>query len=238
MIYCYIRVSTDKQEYDRQINIFKEKGYIDGVNCQMLVETFTGKSNKRPILTNLIEKVIVPGDTLIVESLSRLSRAGVIKTLDLITYLIQDKKINVTIFKEGFNLQAATTPDSTTNLLLGIFSVLGQFERDIISERTKEGLRARANAGVKLGRKSDPNSCEEYYIKVLELLITEKEGQIKATRKLRVPTSNFKVWIKTQYQKYETKDYEELLKLIKRDKRDMEKAKINMEKDVDDLSLY
>lgn len=32
--YCYIRISTDKQEYDRQIQIFKDKGYINGVNCE------------------------------------------------------------------------------------------------------------------------------------------------------------------------------------------------------------
>ena len=139
--YCYIRISTDKQENDRQVQIFKDKGYINGVNCEYIEETFTGTKTKRPEFDKLIKKM-EKGDTLVCESLSRLSRGGVIKTLDLITEFIQKKQINVIILKENFNLLAGEKPDANTNLLLGIFSVLGQFERDLISERTKEGLKA------------------------------------------------------------------------------------------------
>ena len=136
--YCYIRISTDKQEYDRQIQIFKDKGYINSVNSEYIEETFTGTKTKRPEFDKLIKKM-KKGDTLVCESLSRLSRGGVIKTLDLITEFIQKKQINVIILKENFYLQAGEKPDANTNLLLGIFSVLGQFERDLRSERTKEG---------------------------------------------------------------------------------------------------
>ena len=82
--YCYIRISTDKQEYDRQVQIFKDKGYINNVNCEYIEETFTGTKTKRPEFDKLIKKM-EKGDTLVCESLSRLSRGGVIKTLDLIT---------------------------------------------------------------------------------------------------------------------------------------------------------
>ena len=95
-IYCYIRISTDKQEYSRQIQILKEKNFINGVNCEYVEETFTGTKTKRPKFDELINKM-EKGDTLICESLSRLSRGGVIKTLDLITDFIQKKQINVTI---------------------------------------------------------------------------------------------------------------------------------------------
>ena len=88
----------------------------------------------------LINNKIKEGDTIIVESLSRLSRGGVIRTLDLITRLIQERKINVHVFKENFYLNAGEKPDANTNLLLGIFSVLGQFERDLLSERIKEAF--------------------------------------------------------------------------------------------------
>ena len=42
--------------------------------------------------------------------------------------------------------------DASTKLLLNIFSILAEFERDLLSERTKEGLKAVKNRGVKLGR--------------------------------------------------------------------------------------
>lgn len=54
----------------------------------------------------LINNKIKEGDTIIVESLSRLSRGGIIRTLDLITHLIQERKINVHVFEENFYLNA------------------------------------------------------------------------------------------------------------------------------------
>lgn len=99
--YCYIRISTDKQEYDRQIQILKDKGYINGINCEYVEETFTGTKTKRPIFDELINKM-EKCDTLVCESLSRLSRGGVIKTLDLITEFIQKKTNKCNYIKRKF----------------------------------------------------------------------------------------------------------------------------------------
>ena len=214
--YCYIRISTDKQEYDRQIQIFKDKGYINGVNCEYIEETFTGTKTKRPKFDELIKKM-EKGDTLVCESLSRLSRGGVIKTLDLITDFIQKKQINVTILKEGFYLQAGEKPDANTNLLLGIFSVLGQFERDLISERTKEGLKAVKSKGVKLGREKGKYNTKENFINTLDYMIKNNVGQDKATMINNFPTLSFKNILKKCYIKYNTKDYQEILNKIKED---------------------
>lgn len=214
--YCYIRISTDKQEYGRQIQIFMDKGYINGVNCEYVEETFTGTKTKRPKFDELVKKM-EKGDTLICESLSRLSRGGVIKTLDLITEFIQKKQINVTILKEGFYLQAGEKPDANTNLLLGIFSVLGQFERDLISERTKEGLKAVKSRGIKLGREKGKYNTKENFIKTIEYMISKNVGQDKATLSTKYPTMSFKNDLKKCYIKYNTKDYQKILNKIKED---------------------
>lgn len=219
--YCYIRISTDKQEYNRQIQIFKDKGYINGVNCEYIEETFTGTKTKRPKFDELIKKM-EKGDTLICESLSRLSRGGVIKTLDLITDFIQKKQINVTILKEGFYLQAGEKPDANTNLLLGIFSVLGQFERDLISERTKEGLKAVKSKGVKIGREKGKYNTKENFIKTIEYMINNKVGQDKASLMCNFPIMSFKNLLKKCYTKYSTKDYQEVLNKIKEDQTEWE----------------
>lgn len=214
--YCYIRISTDKQEYNRQVQIFKDKGYINGVNCEYVEETFTGTKTKRPEFDKLIKKM-EKGDTLICESLSRLSRGGVIKTLDLITEFIQKKQINVIILKENFNLLAGEKPDANTNLLLGIFSVLGQFERDLISERTKEGLKAVKTKGTRLGKPKGQYNTKENFINTLEKMLDKNIGQSKACLYTRFPKKSFQKCIKKCYSKYNTKDYQEILSNIRKD---------------------
>lgn len=214
--YCYIRISTDKQEYNRQAQIFKDKGYINDVNCEYIEETFTGTKTNRPEFDKLIKKM-EKGDTLVCESLSRLSRGGVIKTLDLITEFIQKKQINVIILKENFYLQAGEKPDANTNLLLGIFSVLGQFERDLISERTKEGLKAVKTKGTQLGKPKGKYNTKENFINTLEKIINENIGQAKACLWTRYPSKSFQNDLKKCYNKYNTKNYQEILNKIKED---------------------
>ena len=216
MKYCYIRVSRETQEYDRQIQIFKDRGYFNGKNCKYIEEKFTGTKINRPAFTELLN-TMVEGDTLIVESLSRLSRGGVVKTLDLITNLVQVRKINVVIFKEGFELRAGEQPNSTTNLLLGIFSVLGQFERDLISERTKEGLRAVQESGKKLGHPLTDRSDKQSFLDVLKFMIDTNSGIRISCNYLDVPLTTFQKRLKICNEKYSTKDYATILKRATQD---------------------
>lgn len=215
MKYCYIRVSTEGQEWDRQRQIFKDRGYIDGDNCKYVEEKFTGTKINRPVFSNLLD-IMKEGDTLVVESLSRLSRGGVIRTLDLITDLVQKRKINVIIFKEGFELRAGEQPNSTTSLLLGIFSVLGQFERDLISERTIEGLRAVRASGKKLGREYTKSS-RQGFIEVLEYMVDTHTGAVNSCGILDFPYCTFARKIKKCYERYRTKDYATILENLKED---------------------
>lgn len=216
MKYCYIRVSRDTQEYSRQIQIFKDRGYIDGTNCTYVEEKFTGTRLNRPVFMELLNKM-VEGDTLIVESLSRLSRGGVIRTLDLITDLVQVRKINVIIFKEGFELRAGEQPNSTTSLLLGIFSVLGQFERDLISERTIEGLRAVAANGTKLGKPRSKNTNRENFINVLKYMCDTGTGMRATCFYFDFPLGSFQKALHKCYDKYETKNYAEIVRRLEKD---------------------
>ena len=216
MRYCYIRVSRDSQEFDRQVQIFKDRGYINGENCTYVEEKFTGTKINRPEFSHLLDDM-KEGDSLVVESLSRLSRGGVIKTLELITDLVQVRKINVIIFKEGFELRAGEQPNSTTSLLLGIFSVLGQFERDLISERTKEGLNAVKSSGKKLGRAYSSRSNKENFIKVLQYMVDTNTGIINSCGILDFPLSTFQKKLKLCNEKYNTKDYEEILNNVRED---------------------
>lgn len=159
--YAYIRVSTDKQEYLRQENVLKEKGYTDAV---VHTETMTGTKKHRPVWDKLLE-TMQAGDTLVVESLSRMGRS-LMNVLEAIEELVEVRKINVVIIKEGFDLKANGSMNASTRMMLSVFGALAQFERDLISERTTEALAAKKAQGVQLGRKADTSDDE----KVAEML--------------------------------------------------------------------
>ena len=68
--YGYCRVSTKHQELTRQIaNITKD--YPDAI---IIEEKYTGTTSERPKWQNLINKEIKKGDTIIFDSVSRMSR--------------------------------------------------------------------------------------------------------------------------------------------------------------------
>lgn len=161
--WVYIRVSTDKQVYDRQIHYLQQHGYnLD--ECEVVMETFTGTKKSRPQWDAMVERM-QKGDTLVVESLSRIGRSLLI-ILNAITYIVEKKMVNVIILKENFNLKANGNMDATTRMMLSVFGAFAQFERDTISERTKEGLAGKEN----LGRPRD----EEKRKAVIDML---KEGR-------------------------------------------------------------
>ena len=209
--YCYIRVSTDKQVYDRQVEILKNAGYTPD-NSIFIEETYTGKKKNRPKFDEMVEKM-QKNDTLVVESLSRLGRS-ISNNNEIINYLIFEKQVNIIILKENFNLKANGNMDSITKLLLNIFSAFAEFERDQLSERTKEGIKATVSNGTIMGRPRKERSSKENFIKTLKYMLDNKVGQVKACIKCNFPTKTFQNDMEKYYAKYNTKNYEEIYKKL------------------------
>lgn len=141
--YLYVRVSTDSQDYIRQTNILKENGY-DETNSEIMLETFSGKTKKRPVLQEML-KLVEKGDKVVITDLTRLARS--VKDLWEISDEVSRKGATLVSLKENFDLQT-----STGKLLFTVLGAIGQFERDTISDRTKETLRAKQKQGMILGR--------------------------------------------------------------------------------------
>ena len=139
MIYGYARVSTEDQRLDRQIDALQERGVE-----VMYTEKMTGTKKNRPELDKLLT-ALKAGDTLIVESLSRLGRST--KNLIELVELLQDKDVTLISMKESID---TSTPSG--KLLFTLVSAIAQFERDTIAERTAEGLRAARARGHVGGR--------------------------------------------------------------------------------------
>jgi DNA invertase Pin-like site-specific DNA recombinase len=137
----YARVSTEDQNLDLQINALK------ATNCHHIYQDHgvSGTTIRRPGLDAALQ-ALKPGDTLLVWKLDRLGRS-----LSQLVMLIDD------IGRRGASIKSVTEPNiDTTNsagkLILGFLSVFAAYERDQISERTREGLKAARRRGSKLGR--------------------------------------------------------------------------------------
>ena len=138
-VFGYARVSTEQQNLDRQIDMLQKYG-VDFIYN----EKMTGTKRNRPELEKLLER-LTEGDTVVVESLSRLGRS----TKDLIWLMetFNAKSVNLVSLKESID-----TTTSTGKLLFTLMSALAQFERDVLADRTKEGLAAARARGRKGGR--------------------------------------------------------------------------------------
>ena len=140
MILGYARVSTQEQNLDRQIDQLKTNGAE-----KIYTEKMTGTKKERPALNELIE-FARPNDTILICDLSRISRS----TKDLI-YLVESlgqKEINIKSLQESW----LDTGSAQGKLMFTIMAGLVQFERDLTSERIKDGLKAARARGRKGGR--------------------------------------------------------------------------------------
>ena len=134
---------------DRQIDALNKYG-IDRLYC----EKMSGTKKNRPELSRVLE-ILSDGDTLVIESLSRLGRST--KNLAELMETFNSKNIRLVSLKETID---TTTP--TGKLLYTILSSLAQFERDILVERTSEGLRAARARGRVGGRpKTDVKAMQK-----------------------------------------------------------------------------
>jgi len=147
MLVGYARVSGTAQSLDRQVDSLVAAG-VDERNIYK--EKAAGTKRERHELERMIAE-LKRDDVCIVAELTRLSRST--KDLFEIAEQIQSKGANLKSLKESW-LDTATPQGK---LMFTIFAGLSQFERDLISERTKEGLRAAKARGRSGGRPSKRN---------------------------------------------------------------------------------
>ena len=157
-IFGYARVSRDTQNLDRQIDILKKYGVDKIYN-----EKMSGTKKDRPELNKLLDRM-TEGDTVVIESLSRLGRST--KDLIELTELFKTKGVNLVSLKESID-----TTTSTGKLLFTLMSAIAQFERDVIADRTCEGLQVARARGRKGGR---PRISIENIRKAVKLYKTMK----------------------------------------------------------------
>ncbi|WP_244915978.1 recombinase family protein [Legionella worsleiensis] len=114
------------------------------------LEMSSRKSTAMRRIDELLDK-LSPDDVVIASELSRLGRS-IKETLNTIETIIQEKLSRLILIKQNLDLNPTVKNNVVNKVLITIFSMLAELERDFISERTKEGLRARAAKGIRLGK--------------------------------------------------------------------------------------
>lgn len=152
MIYGYVRVSTQDQSVDSQKNSIS-RYCIDQkimVDEWIELEMSSRKSTAHRRIDELLDR-LSPDDVVIASELSRLGRS-IKETLNTIETIVQEKLARLILIKQNLDLNPKAKNNVANKVLITIFSMLAELERDFISERTKEGLRARVAKGIKLGK--------------------------------------------------------------------------------------
>lgn len=137
----YGRVSTVEQNLDLQVSALKAAG------CDRILtdDGYSGSDFSRPGLTKLF-RTLRSGDTLTVWRLDRLGRS-LFELLKLIREL-NDRGVEFRSLNE--NLDTST---SAGRLLLHVLASMAEFERSLISERTRAGMAAARARGSRIGRR-------------------------------------------------------------------------------------
>jgi DNA invertase Pin-like site-specific DNA recombinase len=151
-VYGYLRVSTTKQEETNFksaiLELANQKGLFPVI---WIAETVSGRKDWRNRLLGKEFEKMKEGDTIIMAEYSRIGR-NFLQSIEFISEC-RRRKINLI----ATNGDIPTDDTSVSNLMLAITAYKSQNERELIAYRTKVGLQAAKDKGIKLGR---PNTMK------------------------------------------------------------------------------
>jgi len=189
-VFGYCRISTMKQNIQRQIDNIK-KEYPEAV---VIAEEYTGTTTDRPSLNKLV-KTLNAGDTVVFDEVSRMSRNAAEgfalyeelynKGVNLV--FIKEPHINTDTYKKALESNIAMTGTNVDFILDGVNKFLmalakeqielafktAQAEVDFLHQRTSEGVRRAQAAGKQVGRaagaKVETKKAKAMKVKIMEM---------------------------------------------------------------------
>jgi DNA invertase Pin-like site-specific DNA recombinase len=145
---AYLRVSTDQQDLNNQkheIESYAKKRRMQ-IDEWVEVEVSSRKNMHERRIAELIQG-LKKGDMLIVSELSRLARS--MRETHNIVHDISKRKAHLHVIKQNLVMKGAN--DMATKIYINSFAMAAEIERDLISQRTKNGLARVKAEGKRLG---------------------------------------------------------------------------------------
>ena len=147
---AYLRVSKESQDVDNQRLAILDYAHRNKFRVDEFIELAVSsrRSPQERGLDELLEK-LAAGDRLIVSELSRLGRS--VGQIIILVHELVRRGVAFTAIKENIAL-GQRRYDLQGKVMVTLFGLFAEIERDLISERTKSGLAAARARGKRLGR--------------------------------------------------------------------------------------
>lgn len=180
MIYGYLRVSSDEQDVNSQRQGVDAFAQARGWAIDKYISDEGVSGGKDPDKRNLgpLLKRLKNGDIVICSEISRLGR-DLYMVMDILHFCMTQGCVIYTV-KDNFTLG----DDIQSKVLAFAFGLAAEIERQMIRQRTKEGLRLRMRMGSLVGR---PYSRDESYLPtgsspIVDKLAKQKEAILEQFR--------------------------------------------------------
>ena len=176
---AYLRVSTVEQDLEKnKADILTFANERDFGKVKFVEEKVSGMKNWKDRKIKQVIDSLNTGDRLIVPEFSRLGRS-MLEIMEMLS-ILKDKEVNVYAVKGNWELNGSLQ----SKIMAMAFSIASEIERDLISKRTKEALRARKVTGVKLGRPkgAGKSKLDEFKEEIVALLRNGSSKKFVANR--------------------------------------------------------
>jgi DNA invertase Pin-like site-specific DNA recombinase len=194
---AYLRVSTGGQDLSQQKLAILDYARKHRFRVSDVVETHSSalRATQKEQLLQLIDS-LHKGDRLLVSELSRLGRS-LGQILQIVERLIQ-QGVGLVAIKEAIVFEGKQTMQ--TKAMIALFGLFAEVERDLIAERTKEGLAAARAKGKRLGRPKGSRGKSRLDGKEQEirLLLQKRVSKASLARIMDVSPTTLHHFIKTR----------------------------------------
>ena len=166
---AYIRTSTDKQDLNNQkLEIFEyaKKNQLE-IDEFIQITISSRKTSKDRRIDEMLA-ALNGADTLVITELSKIGKSTA-EIIGLINALIK-KQVRVIAIKQNLDIKHH---DMNSKIIITLFSLFAELERDIISLRTKEALANKKSQGIQLGKPKgtiQKSKFDKDVVKIKELL--------------------------------------------------------------------
>jgi DNA invertase Pin-like site-specific DNA recombinase len=188
----YLRVSTQDQDLEKNKADILAWANSKGLGPVLWVEEkISGVKDWRKRELGKLVDTLNAGAWLITPEFSRLARS----TLQILEILakLKEKNVNVYVLKGGQHVNDSIE----SKVFLTMMGLFSEIERDLVSARTKEALRARQAAGVKLGRPKGPGKSKlDQYRPEIEALLKNGSTQRFVAKRYGCSEANLLNWLR------------------------------------------
>lgn len=155
---AYIRASTDRQDVANQKLELLEYARLNNLSIDEFFEITISsrRDTKQRRIDELVFK-LTASDTLISTELSRLGRSTA-EVIGTVNTLLKNN-VRVIVTKQGLDLSEQSM---SSKIMITMFALFADLERDIISSRTREALKSKKANGIILGKPKGTIQSSKY----------------------------------------------------------------------------